>query len=241
MGKSSMVDNLAIQSMAIHDWRWLFFSAENRPYSAHWAGLSELFIGRPFDRDSYNRMSTDDLSRADAFLSDHAFYVRIDDSQPMTVHRVLDVGRLAIQKHNINAMVIDPWNELEHRRPYGMNETEYVSAALSQVRSMARSTGIHIFVVAHPAKRERSKDGSLPIPTPHDVSGSAHFWNKADYALCVHRDFGDRTGETELYIQKARHRWVAKLGKVSLFHDWRTNRYLDPTSRQSSRPAEDDE
>ena len=240
MGKSSWVDNLAVNTMVRHDWKWLFFSAENRPYESHWASLAELYIGKPFDKDHPFRMGRELLENSKTFLREHCWHVAMDDQKAMTVKRVLDVARAAIETRAINCLVIDPWNELEHQRPIGMNETEYVSTALSALRSMARSTGIHIFVVAHPAKRQGPKEQVMSPPTPHDVSGSAHFWNKADYAVCVHRDYADKTGETFVHVQKARHRWVARLGTVSLFHDFRTNRYVDRLS-QGREPGEDDE
>lgn len=241
MGKSSFVDNLAVNTMQKHGWRWLFFSAENRPYEAHWAGLAELVVGKPFDKEHPFRMNQDELAQAKVFLREHVRHVRIDDKQPPSVKQLLEAGMAEQDKYNISAMVIDPWNELEHSRPYGQNETEYVSAMLSAVRSMARSTGIHIFVVAHPAKRQGPQHDGLKAPTPHDVSGSAHFWNKSDYALCVHRDFTDRTGETFVHCQKARHRYVARLGTCSLYHDPNTNRYQDPLNmpRYQRQPGEE--
>lgn len=230
MGKSSWVDNLAIQTMRHHGWKWLFFSAESLPYASHWAGLAELYIGAPFDPGAFQRMTPDEKDEAKAFLSAHAWHIVPDDR--MTVARILLVAQEAIRQHGIQVLVIDPWNELDHSRPVHMNETEYVSNALSQIRRFARSEGIHIFVVAHPSKLNRNKDGVLPVPTPHDVSGSSHFWNKSDYALCIWRDFNDTTGEISVYVQKARHRWVSRLGRCSLFHEGRSNRFIDPLRRE---------
>lgn len=248
MGKSSVVDNLAVNTMVKHDWRWLFFSAENQPYEAHWAGLAELYIGQPFNKEAARRMSEVQRDKAKEFLREHCWHIVPDDR--MTVKRILEVSARALQQYRINCIVIDPWNELDHSRPNSMSETEYVSNALSQVRSFARLNSVHIFVVAHPAKLSRLKDGALPVPTPHDCSGSSNFWNKSDYALCVWRDFTDQTGEVHVYIQKARHRWVARLGRVSLFHEQATNRFVDPYTRpandyarahRSRQPGEDDE
>lgn len=242
MGKTAWVDNLAVNTMLKHNWRWLFFSAENQPYEAHWAGLAELYIGKPFNTGFSERMTEDLKEKAKEFLREHCWHVVPDDG--MTVKRILDVARLAVTKYGIHCVVIDPWNELDHSRPYHMNETEYVSNALSQVRRFARELAVHVFVVAHPQKTQK-RDGALPVPTPHDVSGSSHFWNKADYAVCVHRDFSDQTGETHVYIQKARHRWVARLGRVSLFYEYKIAALKDPFDRlappRRREPGEDDE
>lgn len=246
MGKSSWVDNLAVNTMRRHHWRWLFFSAENQPYEAHWAGLAELYCGYPFNIGASQRMTPLMLEQAKTFLSAHCWHITPDDN--MTVKRIIKVAQDAIDKWGINCVVIDPWNELDHSRPVNMNETEYVSNALSQIRRFARENEIHVFVVAHPAKMARLKDGALPVPTPHDVSGSSHFWNKSDYAICVWRDFGDVTGETHIYVQKARHRWISRLGRVALFYEPVTGRFIDPHHRptidelmQGREPGSDDE
>lgn len=241
MGKSSFVDNLAVNTMVKHDWRWLFFSAENLPYESHWAGLAELYVGRPFNLGASYRMTEQERDVSKTFLREHCWHIQPDDR--MTVKRILEVAERAIKRYAINCLVIDPWNELDHSRPASMNETEYVSNALSQIRRFARESGIHIFVVAHPSKLQRNKEGVLPVPTPHDVSGSSHFWNKSDYAISIHRDFSDQTGETQVYIQKARHRWVAHLGKVNLYHVSATNSYREDryTAARKREPGEDDE
>jgi twinkle protein len=247
MGKSSWVDNLAVNTMRKHEWRWLFFSAENQPYEAHWAGLAELYIGKPFNLGASDRMTPALVGVAKEFLREHCWHIVPDDA--MTVKRIVEVATRAVDRYGIDCVVIDPWNELDHRRPFHMNETEYVSNALSQLRRFARTTGVHVFVVAHPAKLARNKEGALPVPTPHDVSGSSHFWNKSDYAVCVHRDFADTTGETHVYVQKTRHRWVARLGRVSLFYDSVIGKYTDPYTKATiadylerrREPGEDDQ
>src|SRR5262249_48330212 len=61
--------------------------------------------------------------------------------------------------------VIDPYNEIEQRRPPNMTETEYVSQLLGKVRRFAQHYGVHVWFVAHPAKMQRDGTGSRPVPT----------------------------------------------------------------------------
>jgi twinkle protein len=61
------------------------------------------------------------------------------------------------------------------------------------------------------------KTGTYPVPTLYDISGSAHFRNKADMGLSVWRDVLDETGPTHVYVQKARFRWCGKPGMVELY------------------------
>lgn len=123
--------------------------------------------------------------------------------------------------------MIDPWNELEHTRPQGLSETEHISQVLGKIRRFAHAHGVHIWLVAHPTKLAKDREGGYPVPTPYDVSGSAHFRNKADMALSVWRDVTNEDAPTQMHIQKVRFRESGQIGMVSLYFDKVTGRYSD--------------
>jgi twinkle protein len=79
----------------------------------------------------------------------------------------------------------------------------------------------------HPAKIYRNKDGTRPVPTPYDISGSAHWYNKADNIICVHRDQANGSQDVELHIQKVRFKHVGHLGLAILKYDKVTGRYFE--------------
>jgi twinkle protein len=130
-----------------------------------------------------------------------------------------------VQDGKIDGLVIDPWNELDATRPTHMNETEFVSASLSKLRAFAREKKIHIWLVAHPQKLYREKDGKIPIPSLYDISGSAHFFNKCDMGLCVWRDKQDKKTQTKVFIQKVRFQENGKTGCVTFNFDCGTGCY----------------
>ena len=87
---------------------------------------------------------------------------------------------------------------------------------------------MHVWLVAHPQKLKR-EGGKLPIPTPDSVSGSAHFWNKSDIALTVHREGDDKTsGEVSIIVQKCRFKHIGRRGVAVLRYDRITGTYSDP-------------
>ena len=123
-------------------------------------------------------------------------------------------------------MVIDPWNELEHNRVDSQTETEYISQALKRVRQFARRYGIHLWIVAHPAKLYRDKNGKIPIPTPYDISGSARWRDKADNCITVWRDLSnDDKCAVEVHVQKVRFRQDGRIGVNELSYNWATGTY----------------
>ena len=144
--------------------------------------------------------------------------------------------RLVLTK-GIRGLVIDPWNELEHLRRDGQNETEYISVALKRMRQFARKYGIHLWIVAHPAKLYRDKNGNIPIPTPYDISGSARWRDKSDNCITVWRDFTKNDSIIEVHVQKVRFKQDGQLGNVELTYNWRTGTYHLPSNAVREVPA----
>jgi twinkle protein len=132
-------------------------------------------------------------------------------------------------RHGSRGLVIDPYNEIEHRRPGNMTETEYVSQILGRVRRFGQNHGVHIWFVAHPRimRREGRGDGPLPLPTLYDIGGSANWVNKADLGVVVHRDPNADPYRTEIHVRKVRFKSVGKIGAVALRWDRGTGRYSE--------------
>ena len=225
-GKSAFVDGLMLRLAKEHSWKFAVFSAENLPLERYASGLAEKLVGQPIRPGPTRPMDDPTLAAALTWLDEHLFFICPHESLT-TIDRVLAIAKEAVAKRGICGLVIDPWNELDHSRAPGMNETEYVSRALSKIRRFARSYGVHVWLVAHPTKLQRKDNGLYPVPTPYDVSGSAHFRNKADNALCVYRYENDPLALTEVYIQKIRFRECGKLGKVDLRYNHVTGGFDD--------------
>ena len=121
-----------------------------------------------------------------------------------------------MRRHGIRGLVIDPWNELESARG-AFSETEYIGVCLKRARQFARRYGIHLWIVAHPAKMYRDKDGSYPVPSLWDISGSAHWRNKSDSGVVIYRDLSDPDSKiVDIHIQKQRFRQDGAMGMASL-------------------------
>jgi twinkle protein len=124
----------------------------------------------------------------------------IDDAADKTLAWLFERIEEAATRHGCKLVLLDPWNEVEHA--WGVNETEtgYTGKALRQLRALARKYQLLIIIVCHP-----SKAGGMKQPdemTPYDIAGSAHFANKPDHVLLIHRDKG--SDETVVNIAKCR-------------------------------------
>jgi twinkle protein len=238
-GKSEFVDALALNLAKAHGWRFCFYSPENHPQEFHCAKLLEKITGKPFFRGPTERMTSDEIREATLWLADHFAFIR-QESGPRGIDDILAVcwGWIRHSRPDQPAgIIIDPWNEIEHQRPAAMSETEYISRTLTHLRQFARNNECHIWIIAHPRIVQRDRDGKRPIPTPSDVSGSAHWWNKADNAITIHRDQAEGVQDTDIYVQKVRFKHEGRQGMTTLKYDRVTGRYFEPLTAASYRRA----
>ena len=224
-GKSQFLDALAVNLARIHDLVIGICSPENLPVARHLAKLIELYTGQPFREGPQERVPQQGLLPALQWLDDH--FVFLAPEETLTLTELLQTARSLVTRHGIRGLIIDPWNEFEHTRPNGQTETEYICTSLTHIRRFARNHGVHVWLVAHPQKLYRREDGSYPVPTPYDISGSAHWRNKADNCLTVWRDENDPDQPVRVYVQKIRFREVGKIGMVELQFDRVTGQYKE--------------
>jgi twinkle protein len=138
---------------------------------------------------------------------------------------ILEKAEIIQEDTGLDGLVIDPWNELEHDRN-GKSETDYISECLTKLRRFTRRTQIHTWLIAHPQKMLKNKEGKYDVPTPYDISGSAHWRNKADFCICVHRD-NLTVNEIDVYIQKVKFKHLGKIGRVHFDYEWTTGRFKE--------------
>jgi twinkle protein len=238
-GKSEFIDALMVNVARRYGWRFGVCSFENPP-AEHIAKLAEKWLGKPFWEGPSARMTETELQRGMDWVRDRFYLIRADDEAP-TVDWILTAAKAAVLRHGIRGLVIDPYNELEHKRPSNQTETEYVSQLLGKVKRFAQAHGVHVWFVAHPAKMMRD-GGWIPPPTLYDISGSANWANKADLGIVVHRDPSKDATKTDIYLRKVRFKSVGKIGAVALRYDRATGRYseIEPAAPRATRGYRDD-
>lgn len=234
-GKSEWVDACAI-NLIRQGWSFAFYSPENYPIEVHLSKLLEKWLGKPFGRGPTPRMSADAAGEAAAEIGDRVAFID-GGEEPLDIGQVVQRAgeHFAALGHDGKcALVIDPWNEVRHTMEPGETETNYISAALGFVRRWARSTGVHVFIVAHPAKQPREQ-GKLPVPRPDMIAGSQNWWNKADQCITVWRDYDPGQNDVEIHVQKVRFKHHGRIGTVTLRYDRVTGSYSEPETDAHGR------
>lgn len=136
----------------------------------------------------------------------------LDEDGEIDLEYYLELLRVAVVRDGCKIIVLDPWNEIEHKRRRDETETDYIGRAIRALKRFARRMDVSLWVVAHPAKPQK---GHVGPPSLYDISGSANWFNKADYGLVYHRP--DRTqNSAQLIVAKVRMGLQGKQGKIAV-------------------------
>lgn len=211
-GKSTFIDALRVNLFRNYYWRSAVVSPENWPAEHHLQQIIQMYMQQDFYEIPNDQMPfiKDQIKEAFYFIQPEK------DSDMLSVDFILEKARALVYRHGISVLVLDPWNELEHMVLPGEREDQYISRQLAKIRRFARIMGIHIFIIAHPAKMVKNKDGKYDIPEAYDISGGAMWRNKADNILCVFRPDMSQS-YTEVHIQKVRFKRNGTMGATLKF------------------------
>lgn len=189
-GKSEWVDSIAINMILNEDWKVLSYTPETHPLEFYLRKLCEKMSGSHFcgSYSNHERMSKESLHMCKEVLKKN--FVTIDTSKRVSdIKSILATIRDNNRGKKIDMVIIDPWNKLEHSMiARGESRTELIGKCLTEIQFFARDNGVHFFVVAHPAKPMKKKDGTYPEFTLYDVADSANFYNMIDNGFILMRD-----------------------------------------------------
>ena len=221
-GKSEFIDEIAERLNMRYGWRFAYFSPENAPLAYHASKLIEKFTGKRFSRQT---MSSPEYKQVKEHIEQNFYFISPTDNY--RVDNILEKAKYLVRRRGIKALVIDPYNRLESEQGT-RNETQYISELLDKLTNFAQRNDILIILMAHPTKQPRNKDGVIEAPTLYDISGSANFFNKADFGIVVHRNRLDNT--VEVHVQKVKFRHLGECGTALFKYNLNNGRYTPYTN-----------
>jgi twinkle protein len=209
-GKSTFVNDLMCRTVKAHKWKVAIASFEQHPQADHRRALREWFLECPvYDERGVQIVSDQDVVRADHWIDDHFVFIVPSDDDLANLEWVREKCASAVMRHSVRMIVIDPWNELDHSKPYDVSLTEYTGRAIKEFKLLARHMDVHVIVVAHPTKLSGGE-----IPGLYSISDSAHWANKPDVGLVIWKPDID-TEFAEVKVVKSRyHDQIGKPGMV---------------------------
>jgi len=219
-GKSEVVDAIAVNTAILHDWSWLYFSPENYPLEEHLKKIVEKKVGK-----NLNSIPDAKIEETCQWALDHFAWVNPDEEK-FSLLSILEEVQVRIESgFKVDAIVIDPWNELDHSGQTGMRDDQYISKCLTMIRRFHRKYDLLTCVIIHPTKLQK-ENGKYPVPNLYDCNGGAMWRNKADFGICVHRP--DLTEHAAMiYTQKIKFKTMGRVGEVRLDYDFKSGRFKD--------------
>ena len=218
-GKSEFIDEIAERLNMRYQWRFAYFSPENAPLAYHASKLIEKFTGKKFDK---KHLNPGEYRQVKEHLEKDFFF--ISPASDFKLDTILDKAKSLVRRKGSKALVIDPYNRLESQATGRMSETLYISETLDKLTAFAQRYDLMIILMAHPTKLPKNKDGKIEAPTLYDISGSANFFNKADFGIVVHRDRDNNI--VEVHIQKVKFRHLGEPGLALFKYNINNGRYV---------------
>lgn len=239
-GKSEWLDALMVNLCLRKPWRFFIYSPENRPLRLHASKILEKYVGKPFDPGPTERMTKDEAARGGEWMRGKFIFAK---PKVATLEGIIEeaADHVSMAGQHMTGLVVDPWNQLEHNYDTRLREDQYISKALSVLIDFVRGEwtkyhngNVHFWLVAHPKALQKDKNGNYPIPRPYDISGGAHWWNKADNCITVWRDQGEGSQEVEVHVQKVRFKHIGRIGLATLIYDRVTGKYHEQFNSERS-------
>ena len=181
-------------------------------------------MGKKFSR---NTMTYGEYRQVKERLERDFFFIAPESDYK--VDSILERAKYLVRRKGIKGLVIDPYNRLENEQGK-TNETQYISNLLDKLTVFAQRNDVLIILMAHPTKMQKNKDGNIEIPNLYDISGSANFYNKADFGIVVHRHRAE--GTVEVRVQKVKFRHLGETGSAFFRYNLNNGRYT-PTTQGS--------
>lgn len=223
-GKDEFMNWIMTSLSQQEGWNWALCGFEETPEETttkiieKYAGKSFAYRVNPYDRITHVQYE-EGISFVDKYFS----FLNTEDIDT-DIDGILQVAEQLVKKRGVKGLYINPWNWIEHKRHQGISETEYVSDVLSKMIRFAKRRGVHVFLLAHTTKMQKDKQTKkYEVPTLYNISGSAHFYNKAHNGMTIYRDF--ETGLVDVHVQKVKQSWLGQTGWSSYSYNTMTRQY----------------
>ena len=186
-GKSDFVDQMVVGYNNNYAWKTAFASPENAPTYLHAHKLMrKTWQGMPSSKDIHG----DKWNRVANHVNDNYFFI---DMERYTLESVLRKGAELVKRKGIKCLVIDPFNKVRDVDCKTEDVNRYTMEYLTKIETFAKKYDVLVFVVAHPTKMYKDKEGKIEEPTMYNIKGGGEWYDASYHGLLVHRDYEAKT------------------------------------------------
>ena len=186
-GKSDFVDQMVVGYNANYGWKTAFASPENVPTYLHAHKLMrKIWGGMPTKEDiggaKWNQVAD--------HCNSNFFHI---DMERYTLESVLRKAAELVKRKGIKCLVIDPFNKVRDVDSKTEDVNRYTMEYLQKIEIFAKKYDVLVFIVAHPTKMYKDKDGKIEEPTMYNIKGGGEWYDASYHGLLVHRDYEAKT------------------------------------------------
>ena len=186
-GKSDFVDQMCVGYNRNYGWKTAFASPENKPNYLHAHKLiRKTWEGMPTKDD----VGTSKWKQVTDHVNDNYFFIDMDR---YTLDEVLKKGGELVKRKGIKCLVIDPYNKVRDVNCKTEDVNRYTLEYLTKIEVFAKKYDVLVFIVAHPTKMYKDKDGQIEEPTMYNIKGGGEWYDASYHGILVHRDYDAKT------------------------------------------------
>ncbi len=186
-GKSDFVDQMVIGYNLNYKWKTAFASPENAPTYLHAHKLMrKVWQGMPTPGDINGKKWNEVADH----VNDNFFFI---DMERYTLESVLRKGAELVKRKGIKCLVIDPFNKIRDIDSHTDDVNRYTMEYLTKIETFAKKFDVLVFIVAHPTKMYKDKDGKIEEPNMYNIKGGGEWYDASYHGILVHRDYEAKT------------------------------------------------
>ena len=191
-GKSDFVDQMVVGYNQRYQWKTAFASPENAPTYLH---AHKLMRKVWQDMPTRNDIGTDKWNQVAEHVNDNFFFI---DMERYTLESVLRKGAELVKRKGIKCLVIDPFNKVRDVDCKTEDVNRYTMEYLTKIETFAKKYDVLVFIVAHPTKMYRDKDGNIEEPTMYNIKGGGEWYDASYHGILVHRNYEQKTVKAKI-------------------------------------------
>jgi len=186
-GKSDFVDQMIVGYNQNYGWKTAFASPENVPTYLHAHKLMrKVWQGMP----SKDDIGKDRWNQVAEHCNSNFFHI---DMERYTLESVLRKAAELVKRKGIKCLVIDPFNKVRDVDSKTEDVNRYTMEYLQKIETFAKKYDVLVFIVAHPTKMYKDKDGKIEEPTMYNIKGGGEWYDASYHGLLIHRDYEAKT------------------------------------------------
>jgi len=191
-GKSDFVDQMVVGYNRNYNWKTAFASPENAPTYLHAHKLMrKTWEGMPTSADIHG----DKWNKISNHVNDNYYFI---DMERYTLESVLRKGAELVKRKGIKCLVIDPFNKIRDVDCKTEDVNRYTMEYLTKIEMFAKKYDVLVFIVAHPTKMYKDKDGKIEEPTMYNIKGGGEWYDASYHGILVHRDYDAKTVKAKI-------------------------------------------